>query len=101
MATLQTLPDATTFLPQPASPGLTTLAARSFFYAVFKHSRLVVGTFLLIFLAAAVSAVLRPSSWRANTKVLAKLGETVQLAPAEQPSRRDRKSTRLNSSHLG
>jgi len=87
MATLQTLPDATTFLPQPASPGLTTLAARSFFYAVFKHSRLVVGTFLLIFLAAAVSAVLRPSSWRANTKVLAKLGETVQLAPAEQPSR--------------
>ena len=75
MATLQTLPDATTFLPQPVSPGLTTLAARSFFYAVFKHSRLVVGTFLLIFLATAVSAVLRPSSWRANTKVLAKLGE--------------------------
>src|SRR5437867_1826338 len=87
MATLQTLPDATTFMPQPASPGLTTLAARSFFYAVFKHGRLVVGAFLLVFLAAAVSAVLRPSTWRANTKVLVKLGETVQLAPAEAPSR--------------
>jgi len=87
MATLQTLPDATTFLPAPGAPRLTTLAARSFFYAVFKHSRLVTGTFLLIFLAAAVSAVLRPSTWRANTKVLVKLGETVQLAPAETPSR--------------
>jgi uncharacterized protein involved in exopolysaccharide biosynthesis len=87
MATLQTLPDATTFLPASAAPGVTTLAARSFFYAVFKHSRLVVGTFLLIFLAAAVSALLRPSVWRANTKVLVKLGETVQLAPAETPSR--------------
>jgi uncharacterized protein involved in exopolysaccharide biosynthesis len=87
MATLQTLPDATTFLPQPVRPGLTTLAARSFFYAVFKHGRLVVGTFLLIFLAAAVSAIMRPNSWRAKTKVLAKLGETVQLAPAETPSR--------------
>jgi succinoglycan biosynthesis transport protein ExoP len=87
MATLQTLPDATTFLPQPQSPGLTTLAARSFFYAVFKHGRLVVGAFLLVFLAAAISAVLRPSTWRANTKVLVKLGETVQLDPAETPSR--------------
>ncbi|HJQ83421.1 MAG TPA: Wzz/FepE/Etk N-terminal domain-containing protein [Candidatus Binatia bacterium] len=87
MATLQTLPDTTTFLPPPASPGLTTLAARSFFYAVFKHGRLVIGVFLLVFLAAAVSAFLRPSTWRANTKVLVKLGETVQVAPAETPSR--------------
>ncbi len=87
MATLQTLPEATSFLPQPQSPGLTTLAARSFFYAVFKHSRLVIGAFLLVFLAAAVTAVLRPSTWMASTKVLVKLGETVQLAPAEAPSR--------------
>ena len=87
MATLQTLPEATTFLPAAQPPGLTTLAARSFFYAVFKHGRLVMGTFLLILTAAAVSAVLRPSAWRANTKVLVKLGETVQLAPAETPSR--------------
>jgi uncharacterized protein involved in exopolysaccharide biosynthesis len=87
MATLQTLPDATTVLPQQPSGGVTTLAVRSVFYAVFKHGRLVIGVFLLIFLAAAVTAVIRPTTWRANTKVLVKLGETVQLAPAETPSR--------------
>src|SRR5262249_6477982 len=87
MATLQTLPDATTFLPAGRATGFTTLAARGFFYAVFKHSRLVVGVFLLVFLAAAVTAVVRPTTWRSNTKVLVKLGEFAQLAPAEQPSR--------------
>jgi succinoglycan biosynthesis transport protein ExoP len=87
MATLQTLPDATTFLPPAQSTGLSALAARTFLYAVFKHTRLVVGVFLVVFLAAALSAVLRPSTWRANTKVLVRLGETVQLAPAETPSK--------------
>src|ERR1043166_3423196 len=87
MATPQTLPDATTVLPQETRSGLTTFAVRSFFYAVFKHRRLVVGCFLLVFLAVAFSAVLRPSSWRANTKVLVRLGETAQVAPAEAPSR--------------
>jgi succinoglycan biosynthesis transport protein ExoP len=87
MATLQTLPDAATLLPAASRPGVTTLAVRSFFYAVFKHSRLVVGVFLLIFLMSAVSAVLRPRTWRANTKVMVKLGETAQLAPSETPSK--------------
>jgi len=86
MATLQTLPDAAMLLPG-TRPGVTTLAVRSFFYAVFKHSRLVVGVFLLIFLMSAVSAVLRPRTWRANTKVMVKLGETAQLAPSETPSK--------------
>jgi uncharacterized protein involved in exopolysaccharide biosynthesis len=87
MATLQTLPDATTVLPQETHTGLTSFAVRSFFYAVFKHRRLVVGSFLLVFLAVAVSAVLRPSIWRANTRILVKLGETAQVAPAEAPGR--------------
>ena len=87
MATLQTLPDATTVLPQASTSGLTAFAVRSFFYAVFKHRRLVVGCFLVVFLAVAVSAVLRPSIWRANTRILVKLGETAQVAPAEAPSR--------------
>ena len=87
MATLQTLPEATTFLPAAKAPGFTTIAARSFLYAIFKHSRLVVGIFLLVFLASAVTGVLRPSTWQAETKVLVKMGEMVQLAPAEQPSR--------------
>lgn len=87
MATLPTLPEAATFLQPPSSDGAAAIAARSFFYAVFKHARLVVGAFLLIFLAAAISAFMRPRTWRADTKVLVKLGETVQLAPAETPSR--------------
>jgi len=74
-------------MPPARGAGFTTIAARSFFYAIFKHSRLVVGIFLLVFLAGAVSGVLRPNTWRANSKVLVKLGEMVQLAPAEQPSR--------------
>ncbi len=86
MATLQTLPDATVMPMQP-SGGVTTLAVRSVFYAIFKHGRLVIGVFLLIFLAAAVTAVIRPTTWRASTKVLVKLGETVQLAPAENQSK--------------
>src|SRR5713226_7376523 len=88
MATLQTLPEMTTILPaETAGAGVTALAVRSFFYAVFKHTRLVVGTFLLIFFAAAVTAVIRPTTWMATTTVLVKLGETAQLAPAEAPSK--------------
>jgi len=87
MATLQTLPDATTLLPQQSSGGVTTLAVRSVFYAVFKHNRLVIGVFLLIFLASAVTAVVRPTTWQASTKVLVKLGEQAQLAPAETLSK--------------
>jgi len=87
VATLPTLPEAAAFVQAPSSDGTAALAARSFLYAVFKHARLVVGAFLLIFLAAALSAFIRPRTWRANTKVLVKLGETVQLAPAETPSR--------------
>ncbi|TMA39678.1 MAG: hypothetical protein E6J79_02495 [Deltaproteobacteria bacterium] len=86
MATLQTLPEAATLLP-PASAGAPMLAARSFFYSVFKHRRLVIGIFLLVFLVSATVALLRPRTWRATTKVLVKVGEAVQLAPAEAPSR--------------
>src|SRR5882724_423429 len=87
MATLQTLPEVTTILPAGTSAGVTWLAMRSFFYAVYKHTRLVVGTFLLIFFAAAVTAVVRPTIWMATTTVLVKLGETAQLAPSEAPSK--------------
>jgi succinoglycan biosynthesis transport protein ExoP len=86
MATLQTLPDATTVLP--ANGGATTpLAVRSFLYAVFKHRRLVLGVFAIIFLGSAIAALMRPQTWLASSKILVKLGETVQLAPAEAPSR--------------
>ena len=87
MATLQTLPEATTILTSHPTSGVTTLAARSFFYAVFKHRRLVLAAFALIFVISTVAAVMRPRTWRADTKVLVKLGETAQLAPAESPSR--------------
>lgn len=87
MATLQTLPEATTLLPEGVRPGTATIAARSFLYAVFKHRRLVVGVFVLVTLASALATFLRPQTWRVTTKVLVKLGETVQLAPAESPSR--------------
>jgi succinoglycan biosynthesis transport protein ExoP len=83
MATLQTLPEATTVLP---ANGTTPLAVRSFLYAVFKHRRLVLGVFAIIFLGSAVAAIIRPRTWLVSTKVLVKLGETVQLAPAEAPS---------------
>src|SRR2546430_12594839 len=86
MAMLQTLPEAATLLP-PAGAGAPVLAARSFFYSVFKHRRLVIGIFLLVFLVSATVALLRPRTWRATTKVLVKVGEAVQLAPAEAPSR--------------
>ena len=86
MATLQTLPEATTLLPEGTRAGTATLATRSFLYAIFKHRRLVVGVFLLVALASALAAVLRPKTWRVTTKVLVKLGEAVQLAPAESPS---------------
>jgi len=86
MATLPTLSEATTVLPTSID-ARASLAVRSFLYAVFKHRRLVLGVFLIVFLASAVAALLRPPAWRASTKVLVKLGETVQLAPAEAPSR--------------
>src|SRR3989442_3258793 len=88
MATLQTLREVTTSLPAGTSAGVTSLAMRTFFYAVFKHTRLVVGTFLLIFFAAAVTAVVRPTIWVATTTVLVELRETAQLAPSEAPSER-------------
>src|SRR5882762_6159740 len=89
MATLQTLPETTTLLTTPSGDrgGTSTLAVRTFLYAVFKHQRLVVGVFLVVFLGSALAALLRPSTWLASSKVLIKLGETVQLAPAEAPSR--------------
>ena len=82
MATLQNLPDATTFLP--ASGGAASpVAIRSVLYAVFKHRRLVLGILALVFIGSALAAFLRPRTWLASSKVLVKLGETVQLAPAE------------------
>src|SRR2546422_11778704 len=86
MATLQTLPEVTTILPAGTSAGVTSLAMRTFFYAVFKHTRLVVGTFLLIFVAAAVTAVVPPTIWMASTTVLVKVGEAAQLGPSEAAS---------------
>ncbi|TMA70742.1 MAG: hypothetical protein E6J69_01510 [Deltaproteobacteria bacterium] len=87
MATIQTLPEAATLFPAASASGAPALAARSFFYSVFKHRRLVIGVFLLVFVASATMALLRPRTWRATTKVLVKVGEAVQLAPAEAPSR--------------
>ncbi|MFN8545942.1 MAG: Wzz/FepE/Etk N-terminal domain-containing protein [Candidatus Binatia bacterium] len=86
MATLQTLPEATTLLPAGGNPGSASMAVRSFLYAVFKHRRLVLGVFLLVFLSSSVVALLRPPTYRASTKVMVKLGDTLQLAPAEAPS---------------
>jgi uncharacterized protein involved in exopolysaccharide biosynthesis len=87
MATLQTFPEATTLLPEGARSATAPLALRSFLYAIFKHRRLVIGVFLLVVVASAIAAVVRPRTWRVSTKVLVKLGEAVQLAPAESPSR--------------
>src|SRR2546428_11704655 len=86
MAPLQPLPGVTTILPAGTSAGVTSLAMRTFFYAVFKHTRLVVGTFLLIFFAAAVTAVVPPALWIAGTPLLVKLGETPPLGPPQAPS---------------
>jgi succinoglycan biosynthesis transport protein ExoP len=86
MATLQTIPDSATVLPANGG-GTTPLAVRSFLYAVFKHRRLVLGVFAVIFVGSAIAAFMRPRTWLASSKVLVKLGETVQLAPAEAPSR--------------
>ena len=89
MATLQTLPETTTFLAAAGERqgDATALAIRSFLYAVFKHRRLVIGVFLVVFLGSLLGALLRPRTWLASSKVLVKLGETVQLAPSEAPSR--------------
>jgi uncharacterized protein involved in exopolysaccharide biosynthesis len=88
MATLQTLPENTTLITSSAERGGTSaLAIRTFLYAVFKHQRLVLGIFLLVFLGSLVAALLRDRKWLASSKVLVKLGEVVQLAPAEAPSR--------------
>jgi uncharacterized protein involved in exopolysaccharide biosynthesis len=89
MATLQPIsPDGTQVVPYVGSePAAGRMAARSFLYAVFKHKWLVGGVFALVALASAVAAFSRPGAWLAQSKVLVKLGETVQLAPAEAPSR--------------
>ena len=88
MATLQTLPENTTLLTTSRDRGgASALAIRTFLYAVFKHQRLVLGIFLIVFVGSLIAALLRDSKWLATSKVLVKLGETVQLAPAEAPSR--------------
>src|SRR2546428_11019363 len=87
MAPLQPLPGVTTILPAGTSAGVTSLAMRTFFYAVFKHTRLVVGTFLLIFFAAAVTAGVPPTLLVASTPGVGKLGETAPLAPPPGPSK--------------
>jgi uncharacterized protein involved in exopolysaccharide biosynthesis len=89
MATLQTLPESTTFLTPSVGDrsGSSVLAVRTLLYAVFKHQRLVLGIFLIVFLGSAVAGFVRDDKWLASSKVLVKLGETVQLAPAEAPSR--------------
>jgi succinoglycan biosynthesis transport protein ExoP len=88
MATLQSLPENTTLLTTPRDRGgASTLAVRTFLYAVFKHQRLVLGIFLIVFVGSLIAALVRDSKWLATSKVLVKLGETVQLAPAEAPSR--------------
>ena len=88
MGTLQTLSDGSAFLPARESSGAAgALAIRTLLYAIFKHKRLVLGVFALVFVGATAAAFLRPTLWLASSKVLVKLGETVQLAPAEAPSR--------------
>jgi uncharacterized protein involved in exopolysaccharide biosynthesis len=88
MATLQTLPETTAIGALAPAEGVRgRLAARSFLYAVFKHRWLVIGVFGVVFSASALAAFTRPGAWLARSKVLVKLGETVQLAPAEAPSR--------------
>src|SRR5512139_4089325 len=87
MATLQQIPESAVLAAPIERAGTSTLAIRTFLYAVFKHRRLVIGVFLVVFLGSALAAFLRPSTWLASSKVLVKLGETVQLAPAEAPSR--------------
>jgi uncharacterized protein involved in exopolysaccharide biosynthesis len=89
MATLQTLPESANILPGPAHEraAAMTLAVRSFLYAVFKHRRLVIGVFAVVFLGSILAAIIRPNQWLVSTKVLVKLGETLQLAPSEAPSR--------------
>lgn len=88
MATLRAIPDAgLPAVPRGGNGSPGSLASRSFLYAVFKHRRLVLGIFLAVFVSSAVAAFLRPPTWLASSRVLVKLGETVQLAPAEAPSR--------------
>jgi len=89
MATLQTMtPENVPVVPYVGNESaIGRIAVRSFLYAVFKHKWLVGGVFALVALASAVAAFTRPGAWLAQSKVLVKLGETVQLAPAEAPSR--------------
>ncbi len=87
MATLQHFAEPAALAAPNDRGSATTLAIRTFLYAVFKHRRLVIGVFLVIFLGSLLAAFLRPTIWLASSKVLVKLGETVQLAPAEAPSR--------------
>jgi uncharacterized protein involved in exopolysaccharide biosynthesis len=88
MATLQTLPDGTTFpTASQEKSAMMVLAVRGFLYAVFKHRRLVIGVFAVVLLGSILAALIRPNQWLVSTKVLVKLGETLQLAPSEAPSR--------------
>jgi succinoglycan biosynthesis transport protein ExoP len=89
MATLQRISDAGPVgaAGNGGAIGTGRLAARSFLYAVFKHKWLVVGVFGVVVGTTTMASLLRPGAWLASTKVLVKLGEAVQLAPAEAPSR--------------
>jgi len=89
MATLQTIPEAGALAPAANGGAVANgrLAARSFLYAVFKHKWLVLGVFFVVVSTTTIASLMRPGAWLASTKVLVKLGETVQLAPAEAPSR--------------
>jgi uncharacterized protein involved in exopolysaccharide biosynthesis len=58
-------------------------ALRDILYAVFKHKRLVVGIFVAVVSTAVVAVFLRPAVWKAQAKVLVKVGEELQLAPSD------------------
>lgn len=88
MATLPTIADATTLPALSAERAETvTLAIRSFLYAIFKHRRLVLGVFLVVFAGSVIAAIVRPRQWLATAKVLVKIGSLAQLGPSEAPSR--------------
>ena len=88
MATLQNLPDATTVLPAPGrggdvAGGGAQLPLRRLQAPPARPRSLPRSSSW----APPLAAFLRPRTWLASSKVLVKLGETVQLAPAEAPSR--------------
>src|SRR5690348_659316 len=89
MATPQIVTDSSALLADDtrSRQAGVRLAVRTSCYSIFKHSRLVLGVFFTVFVASIAVAIFRPSHWLVATKVLVKLGETLQLAPSEAPSR--------------